>query len=90
MNTYGQAVPVGTPPVAQDPISNVLGQALQQCEDVESRIKQLRDRLQMGPAQLNANPIDAGTPQGIISQANGLRNVSTRLQSLCSELETML
>ena len=78
------------PPVAQDPLSNVLAQALQQCEEVEERVKQLRDRLQLGPAQ-NIKTAHAEIPtQGIVSQANALRNVSSRLQALCSELETML
>ena len=81
---------VNAPPTQQDPLSSVLGQALQQCEDVEMRIKGLRDRLQMGPAERLGKEAGVVPPQGIISQSNGLRNVSTRLQELCSELETLL
>ena len=80
----------GTTPVAQEPISNVLGQALQQCEDVERRIKELRDRLQIGPADRLGKDPGVTPPSGIIAKSNGLRNVSARLQELCSELETLL
>jgi len=88
---YPQAAQaVSSAQTPQDPISNVLGQALQQCEDAEHRIKQLRDRLEMGPVErLGKEPI-ATPPQGIIAQSNGLRNVSARLQELCSELENLL
>jgi len=83
-------MPVSTASIAQDPISNVLGQALQQCEDVEMRIKGLRDRLRTGPGErLGKEPLSV-PPSGIISTSNELRNISTRLQELCSELETLL
>lgn len=87
--TYTGAAPAG-PPMPQDPMSAVLGQALQQYEDVEQRLKGLRDRLQVGPGERLGKEQIAVSPQGLVSTSNGLRNLSSRLQSLCSELETML
>ena len=78
-------------PVEQEPISTVLAQALGQAEDVEERLKGLRDRLRMGPSDtLGKSGAAIVPPSGIISKSNGLRNVSSRLQELCSELETLL
>ena len=91
MNVQGTAARVQGPQTqSSEPVSKILEQAIEMFGNVESRMQQIRERLQPdNPNRIEKETISA-TPSGVITQALMLRNFASRLQEKCADLESII